>query len=105
MSEAKSPRNLYDIIGELKEGMVKQFPDQREQIIAYAENIPKVIDEFVKDGRGLDQLCAFFRQFDQIHSGKMHPNVQNEIGMMRTLIREQIEKGNILIPNPNNPKI
>jgi len=102
MNEVKSPKGLYEIIEELKVSMMKQFPDQQEQIVAYADNTPKIIDEFVKDGRGLDDLCAFFRQFDQIHSGKMHPDVQKEIEMMRFLLRDQIERGNILMPKPKN---
>ena len=102
MSEIKSPRGLYEVIGELKESMITRFPDEKEQIETYADNAPKAIDMFLKYDRSLDEICAFFRQFDQIHSGKMHPDVQREIEAMRLLLGDQIKRGNILMPNQKN---
>lgn len=104
MSEVKSPKTLNEIIEELKVSMITRFPDQQEQIAAYADNVPKVIERFLSDDRGLDDICAFFKQFDQIHSGKIHPEVQQEIEIMRFLIRDQLIRGNILMPNLKNGK-
>ncbi|MBI5421643.1 hypothetical protein HZA44_00730 [Candidatus Peregrinibacteria bacterium] len=104
MSEVKSPKTLNEIIEELKGSMITRFPDQQEQIVSYAENVPKVIERFLSDDRGLDDMCAFFKQFDQIHSGKINPELQHEIEIMRFLIRDQLIKGNIVMPPMKNGK-
>lgn len=104
MSEVKSPKTLNEIVEELKGSMVEKFPEQRGKIVSYADSAMKFIEESVNDNRGLDEICAFFRQFDTIHSGKMDPEVQHEIEVMRFLIRSQIMEGNILMPQPKNNK-
>jgi hypothetical protein len=105
MENHKSPRPHTEVINELKDDMLKRYPNSQDQelIISYAENSPKVIEMLVERGRDIDQICAYFDDLDKHFPENTNQKLKGEIWASRVQIGNQIRLGRIYVLNLKIP--